>query len=201
MTLKIKHTRPQVPDTERPVPRWATRLAYALPLLLLPSCLWRLPFAVHFEMGQVQELGMPPYWVSIPYVVVLSVLSEVTAILAIGLVRGWGEVAPAWIPVIGGKRVRPLAAVVPAAVGGLILTALFTSVPIGERRRLTLFGVTETVEYSNSAWQALATVCVSPTAVWGPAIIALTIAYYRRRRPGATPTGEREGARPQRAGV
>ncbi|MFD0415791.1 hypothetical protein [Streptomyces sp. NPDC127108] len=195
MAPKIFHTPPPAPDTERPVPRWATRLAYALPLILLPSCLWRLPFALHFEMGQVQELGMPSYWVSVPYVLALSVLTEVVAILAIGLVRGWGEVAPAWIPVIGGRRVRPLAAVVPAVVGGLILTVLFTSVPIGGRRRLTLFGVTETVEYSNSAWHALATVCVSPTAVWGPAIIALAVAYYRRRRPGATPAGEREGAR------
>lgn len=185
MAPKIFHTAPPVSDTERPVPRWAMRLAYALPLLLLPSCLWRLPFAVHFEMGQVQEQGMPSYWVSVPYVLTLSVLTEVTAILAIGLVRGWGEVAPDWIPVIGGRRVRPLAAVVPAVVGGLILSALFTDVPIGGRRRLTVFGVVETVEYSNSAWHTLAQVCVAPTAVWGPIVIALAIAYYRRRRGGA----------------
>ncbi|WP_158688327.1 hypothetical protein [Streptomyces baarnensis] len=56
MTLKILHRPPYVDDTERPVPRWAMRLAYALPLLLLPA---------------------------------------------------------AWIPLIGGRRVRPMAAVVP----------------------------------------------------------------------------------------
>jgi hypothetical protein len=45
------HTAPADSDTERPVPRWVLRLAYVMPLLLLPSCLWRLPFAFHFEMG------------------------------------------------------------------------------------------------------------------------------------------------------
>ncbi|MEU9609028.1 hypothetical protein [Streptomyces sp. NPDC048057] len=181
MALKLFHTPPVVSDTERPVPRWALRLAYALPLLLLPSCLWRLPFAVHFEMGQVQDFGNPPLWVSIPYVLALSVLTEVVAVLTIGLVRGWGEVAPSWIPLIGGKRVRPLAAVVPAVLGGLLLTVLFTSVPIGGNRRLTAYGVVEAVEYSNWAWDALATVALSPLTFWGPIVIALSIAYYRRR--------------------
>ncbi|MGA5046991.1 hypothetical protein [Streptomyces arboris] len=185
MTLKILHRPPSVGDTERPVPRWATRLAYALPLLLLPACLWRLPFAVHFTMGQeAQEGGLPAVWVSIPYVLGLSVLTESVAILTIGLVRGWGEVAPAWIPVIGGRRVRPMAAVVPAALGGLILTFLFTAVPLGGGRHLTLYGVIDSVGYSNGAWNALATVCVTPLAAWGPITIALAIAYYRRRTRG-----------------
>ncbi|MFD7383952.1 hypothetical protein [Streptomyces anulatus] len=181
MTLKIFHRPPSVDDTERPVPRWAMRLAYALPLLLLPSCLWRLPFALHFEMGQVQDGGMPAYWLSVPYVLGLSVLTEVIAILTIGLVRGWGEAVPAWIPVIGGRRVRPMAAVVPAVLGGLILTALFTAVPVGGDRHLTLFGVVDSVAYVNGAWKALATVCVTPIAAWGPITVALAIAYHRRR--------------------
>ncbi|WP_217222485.1 hypothetical protein [Streptomyces anulatus] len=181
MTLKILHRAPSVSDTERPVPRWAMRLAYALPLLLLPSCLWRLPFALHFEMGQVQDGGLPAYWLSIPYVLGLSVLTEVVAILTIGLVRGWGEVAPAWIPVIGGRRVRPMAAVVPAVLGGMILTFLFTAVPLGEDRDLTLYGVVDSVGYSNGAWNALAMVVGTPLAAWGPLTIVLAVAYYRRR--------------------
>ncbi|AZM56900.1 hypothetical protein DMA15_33585 [Streptomyces sp. WAC 01529] len=181
MKLKIFHTPPTAGDTEQPVPRWAMRLAYALPLLLLPSCLWRLPFALHFDMGQIQDLGMPPYWVTIPYVLGLSVLSEVTAILTIGLVRGWGEVAPTWIPIIGGRRIRPMAAAAPAILGGLILTLLFTDVPLGDGRRLTLYGIAHTVGYTSDAWQALATVCVAPLTAWGPITIALALAYYRRR--------------------
>ena len=181
MAIKLLHRPPTVGDTERPVPRWAMRLAYVLPLLLLPSCLWRLPFAVHFTMGQVYQGGMPPYWVSIPYVLTLSVLTEVTALLAIGLVRGWGEVAPSWIPVIGGRPVRPLAAFIPAVVGGLILTVLFTDIPTSGRRSLTAYGVVEWIGYTNGAWELLARVCASPLSLWGPSIIVLAIAYYRRR--------------------
>ncbi|MFH9733895.1 hypothetical protein [Streptomyces sp. NPDC017260] len=181
MPLKLLHRPPPVSDTERPVPRWAMRLAYALPLLLLPSCLWRLPFALHFDMGQVQEAGMPGYWVGVPYILGLSALSEGIAFLTIGLVRGWGEVAPGWIPIIGGKRVRPVAAFGPAALGGLILTLLFTTVPIGEGRELAFYGIIDTAEYSNAAWEMLATVCVTPLAAWGPITLILAIAYYRRR--------------------
>ncbi|MYX02714.1 MULTISPECIES: hypothetical protein [unclassified Streptomyces] len=212
MTPKLFHRPPLSGDTERPVPRWATRLAHALPLLLLPACLWRLPFAVHFEMGQVQTGGMPAYWLSVPYVLGLSVLTEVIAILTVGLVRGWGEVAPAWIPLIGGRRVRPLAAFVPAVLGGLILTVLFTAVPLGDDRSLTLYGVVDNVGYSSDAWELLATVCVAPIAAWGPVTIALAIAYYRRRtaRPantavchGTSPTADPPGAqrRPRAEGV
>ncbi|MER7697576.1 hypothetical protein [Streptomyces sp. NPDC096095] len=182
MTLKILHRPPSVGDTERPVPRWAMCLAYVLPLLLLPACLWRLPFALHFTMGQeAQEGSLPALWLSIPYVLGLSVLTEVVAILTIGLVRGWGEVAPAWIPVIGGRRVRPMAAVVPAVLGGLILTFLFTAVPLGDDRDLTLYGVVDSIGYANDAWQALASVCGTLLAAWGPITVALAIAYYRRR--------------------
>ncbi|MFI1680909.1 hypothetical protein [Streptomyces sp. NPDC020607] len=41
-----------------------------------------------------------------------------------GLVREWGEVVPAWVPVLGGRRVRPLAAVVPALLGAAALFGL-----------------------------------------------------------------------------
>ncbi|MFI0875704.1 hypothetical protein ACH4TM_15020 [Streptomyces parvus] len=208
MTPKILHRPPSVDDTERPVPRWAMRLAHALPLLLLPACLWRLPFAVHFTMGQeAQEGSLPAVWLSIPYVLGLSVLTEAIAILTIGLVRGWGEVAPAWIPLIGGRRVRPLAAFVPAVLGGLILTVLFTAVPLGDDRSLTLYGVVDNVGYSSDAWELLATVCVAPIAAWGPITIALAIAYYRRRtaRPantavchGTSPTADPPGAQRRR---
>ncbi|MFE6613462.1 hypothetical protein [Amycolatopsis sp. NPDC057786] len=180
--MKILHLPPAVSDTERPVPRWAMRLAYALPWLLLPSCLWRLPFIFHFEMGQIHDRGMPPLWLGIPYILALSVLSEVIALLAIGLVRGWGEVAPRWIPFIGGKPVRPLAAVVPAVVGGLILTVLFTSIPLGDGRQLTAYGVVESIAYVSEGWETLATICVTPLALWGPITIVLGLAYHRRRK-------------------
>ncbi|MFI7287608.1 hypothetical protein ACIBRY_13325 [Streptomyces anulatus] len=62
-----------------------------------------------------------------------------------------------------------------------ILTLLFTAVPIGGGHHLGLFGVIDSIEYTNGAWKALATVCVTPIAAWGPITLVLAVAYYRRR--------------------
>ncbi|MDA0564479.1 hypothetical protein LG943_09085 [Streptomonospora sp. S1-112] len=183
----ISHTPPDSADTERPVPRWVLRLAYTMPLLLLPSCLWRLPFAFHFDMGQQHEATLPALWVSIPYVLGLSLVTELVAFLCLGLVRRWGEVVPVWLPVIGGRRVPPLAAAVPAVLGGLALTVLFCSVPIGGGQSLSLLGVSQDITYDNGWWRALARVCTAPLRVWGPVVLVLAGAYYLRRRSGPMP--------------
>ena len=181
MNLATFHTSPVRADTEAPVPAWATRAAYLLPLLLLPACLWRLPFAFGFEMGTAQETDAP-LWLSIPYVVGLSALTEASTLLTIGLVRGWGERIPARIPVIGGRPVRPMAVVVPGAVCGGLLTLVSVQMVLG------WFGVVDRVGYESSGWRALATVCITPMGLWGPIVLALTGAYYVRRcrpaRPG-----------------
>ncbi|MFC5833418.1 hypothetical protein [Nonomuraea insulae] len=177
MAIKLLHTAPAVSDTEQPVPRWALRAAYVLPWLLLPSCLWRLPFAFHFDMGQLNDAPVAPLWITVPYVFGLSVLTELAALLSIGLVRGWGEVAPGWLPLIGGRRVRPMAAVVPAAIGGSIMTAVSIWMV------LAWVGVFDRVTYENGWWQALAMVCVTPIALWGPIVLALAYAYRVRRAP------------------
>ncbi|MFI7329588.1 hypothetical protein ACIBQ3_33740 [Streptomyces rubiginosohelvolus] len=61
---------------------------------------------------------------------------------------------------------------------------------------LTLYGVVDTVAYTNDAWSALATVCVTPVAAWGPITIALAIAYYRRRTARSPNTAVRHGTSP-----
>ena len=56
--LRMVHpTAPAIGETDRPVPRWIGRLACAMPLLLLPSSLWRLPFAFHFDMGSSRRVA------------------------------------------------------------------------------------------------------------------------------------------------
>ncbi|MBB5774673.1 hypothetical protein [Nonomuraea jabiensis] len=177
MAIKLLHAAPATSDTEQPVPRWALRVAYALPWLLLPSCLWRLPFAFHFDMGQLNDAPVSPLWITIPYVFGLSVITELVALFSIGLVRGWGEVVPNWIPVIGGRRVPAMAAVVPAVIGGLLLSAISVWMV------LAWVGVFDRTEYENGWWQALAMVCITPIALWGPIVLALAYAYHRRRHP------------------
>ncbi len=67
---------------------------------------------------------MPPAAWNASYVIGLSILTESLGLLCFGLVRWWGEVVPEWIPRLGGRRIPPLAVIVPAALGALTLTAL-----------------------------------------------------------------------------
>ncbi|WP_030463970.1 hypothetical protein [Kitasatospora sp. NRRL B-11411] len=163
-------------DTERPVPVWALRLAKALPFIVLPHCLWRLPFAVNFTMGQVDPHHPPMPWWAPGYVVGLSVLTETLCVLSTGLVASWGELVPRWIPFLGGRRVPRLAVVVPAVLGGFALVAMFDLYP------LAWVGILPEVGYSNGWWRFLAWVCITPAMLWGPIVLALAWSYDRRRR-------------------
>ncbi|MFI0350414.1 hypothetical protein [Actinomadura sp. 9N407] len=89
--------------------------------------------------------------------------------------RGWGEIVPPRVPIIGGKRIRPAAVIVPAALGGLVMTA------VSVMMALTWTGATDGIAYENPWWEMLAKVCISPISLWGPMTLALTYAYYARR--------------------
>ena len=109
-------------STAQPVPRWANIAAHLTVLTTLPSGLWRIPIALGFSMGMLDD-GRPIHmhgWESV-YVVGLSVVAEGAALLTLGLVRPWGERVPGWFPVIRGRRIPPMAVVVPAALGVLAL--------------------------------------------------------------------------------
>jgi hypothetical protein len=162
--------------TERPVARWAYLLAHAIPLMTLPSGLWRFGLVGGSSMGILVD-GQPAYLVGIgekAYVVFLSLFSEAVALIAFGLVKRWGEVAPRWIPFIGGRRVNPYAAIVPATLGGLGLIAIWT---FGFRDAFT----DHFIPFSSAAWKTLMIACYAPLQLWGPALLVLTWAYYRRR--------------------
>ncbi|MGW0660990.1 hypothetical protein [Streptodolium elevatio] len=163
--------------TERPVPRWAEGVAHLIPLVLLPQCLWRLPFAFGFEMGSAEEGGMPALWISIPYVFALSIITEALALLSFGLVRDWGETAPRWLPFVGGKRIRPGAAIAAATLGALGVMAFWSPFVFA------WFGIGENADYTNAGWQVLAYACITPGLLWGPMLLALTCAYWVRHRP------------------
>jgi hypothetical protein len=96
-------------EPQRPAPRWAKDLAHVIPLLVLPSGIWRLAVAFGFPMGMLTaagELDVMRGWPAV-YVAVVSVLTEVVALTAFGLVRPIGEEVPRWLPFFGGRAVRP----------------------------------------------------------------------------------------------
>ncbi|WP_190023888.1 hypothetical protein [Streptomyces hiroshimensis] len=155
------------------VPRWAVLAAHAVPLVTLPSGLWRIALVAGLPVAEYEgHLGLGEAL----YVLSLTVVSESLALLTLGLVRSWGEVVPRWIPLLGGRRVRPLAAVVPALLGATALAGLavwFLCAPYVNPQQ----GIWQ----GTPAQDALLAACYVPLLAWPPLLTAVTIAYYRRR--------------------
>ncbi|MFD0661346.1 hypothetical protein [Thermocatellispora tengchongensis] len=81
-----------------------------MPLLVLPSSLWRIGLAMGLPLGYTEQglrdiIGTT-MWGPL-YLVALAALTEGAALLTLGLVRPWGEVVPRWIPLLGGRTIRP----------------------------------------------------------------------------------------------
>jgi hypothetical protein len=157
-------------------PRWAVVAAHATLLTVLPSGIWRIFAGLGFDLGFSDEFWGPhmPGWGTV-YVIALSVVAEGLAFLTLGLVRPWGERVPSWIPLLGGRPVRPWAAIVPATLGGLVLTFFFTHLPF------VFFTNAPDGEEAHGWWAVLMAVCYLPLVAWGPLLLAVTYAYYRRR--------------------
>ncbi|MER7547479.1 hypothetical protein [Actinomadura sp.] len=163
--------------TARPVPRWAYWVAHAIPLTVLPSGLWRIALGLGVPVGfaESSELADFPHPIGTPYVFALSIVAESFALLALGLVRPWGEVFPHWFPRVGGRRVP-----VPFAVGAASLGAA----------AVTLIGVTGASGWNDAMADsesphgfagAVMTLAYAPFLAWGPLLAILTVHYWRRR--------------------
>ncbi|TDC85103.1 hypothetical protein [Actinomadura sp. 7K507] len=155
--------------------RWARWAAYGVPLAILPSTLYR--FTLVPDDATIGEKI---------YIPGLSIVSFAFALLAVGLVRPWGETVPDWVPFAGGRTLAVRTVVVPAAVVSAALTLAFTygllnhffgfvepgaaPVLIGEERPddVTDLGVAGGAAYL-------------PVVAWGPLLAVATYAYHRRR--------------------
>lgn len=155
-------------------PRWAVWAAHLTPLVVLPSGLWRIALLLGYPSGYT-EAGFAPFetFGAKVWMLTLCVVSELVAFLTIGLVRPWGEVVPRWIPLIGGRAVRPLAAVVPAALGSVALTLLWSTFP---------WWWTHPHEDMTPTGNLVVGILYQPLVLWGPLTAAVTVSYYRRHR-------------------
>ncbi|MEV6209312.1 hypothetical protein [Kitasatospora sp. NPDC051914] len=172
-----------------PAPHWAQLAAKAAVWTTVPSGLWRVCFGLGATMGFTGELlaelhRVVPGWGTV-YMLSLSIGAELLAFLTLGLVRPWGRTAPRWMPLIGGRRVHPLAAVVPAALGALTLTTVGTF-------GLIVWSSPENMgspEAPHGFAGLVMTLCYLPLVAWGPLLGAVTIDYARRtlRRPTHIP--------------
>ncbi|MEZ0096297.1 hypothetical protein ABH925_007504, partial [Streptacidiphilus sp. EB129] len=117
--------------------------------------------------------------------VLLSILSELLAFTAIGLISSWGETFPRWIPVLGGRKVPATAAIATAGGGAVILTVLWTSVAVSVALGHTLRGgpLPKANPLATHDWHAVVlAITYAPLLLWGPLLGAVTIAYWQRRR-------------------
>ncbi|GAA3371934.1 hypothetical protein GCM10020367_24740 [Streptomyces sannanensis] len=163
------------------VPRWAVLAAHAVPLITLPSGLWRLALVAGLPVLELPTEGGTIGVGESLYIVSLSLVSEALALLTLGLVRPWGETVPRWIPLLGGRRIPPLAAVIPALTGAAGLLGL-----VGWFTYAQYAGLGDGLTGS-PAQKALLTVCYVPLLAWAPLLIAVTVAYHRRRAGAPAP--------------
>ncbi|MGW8599299.1 hypothetical protein ACWGLB_10225 [Streptomyces sp. NPDC055893] len=170
------------------VPRWAVLAAHAVPLVTLPSGLWRLALVAGFPV--TRDAGWRSMGVGESvYVVSLSVVSELLAFLTLGLVRSWGEVFPRWTPFLGGRRVNPAAATGAALAGAAGLCA------IAAWGAYAAYADLGPDIPSTPAQDVLLAVCYAPLLAWPVLLAAVAVAYHRRPRDGgrgATGDGSRQ---------
>ncbi|MFD8564455.1 hypothetical protein ACFV1N_44925 [Streptosporangium canum] len=78
---------------------------------------------------------------------------------------------------VGGRSVPPYLAIVPAAIGGLVLTAVLIAWV------LTTFEIAGFARdrFDNLWWGVLAVSTSGLFALCGPMVLAMTYTYYRRR--------------------
>jgi hypothetical protein len=174
---------PRAEPRRRPA-RWAAVAAHLAPLVTLPSGLWRLGLVLGASMGVVVD-GEPMTvsgWEH-AYVIGLVVVSELTALLTVGLVRPWGERAPAWMPLIGGRRVpaAPVAGV--ALLGSLALMYIWGGAAVAYADGRLADG------FLSSGWEALFLAAYAPLLLWGPLVAAVTFDFWRRRPAHDTHSG------------
>ncbi|MFJ9691251.1 hypothetical protein [Kitasatospora sp. NPDC101183] len=171
-------TPPAAAPAVPPPPRWAVWAAHAAALTTVPSGLWRIALGFGLPVGYGESVLREQF--DIPgtgtvYVIALSLVSEALALLTLGLVRPWGEVVPRWIPLLGGRQVRPLAAVVPAALGAVALTWLW-----GAGGGVLSWWSIEHHPAYDGPWLDIIGVCYLPLLLWGPLLGLVTVSYYLR---------------------
>ncbi|MFE6778358.1 hypothetical protein [Streptomyces sp. NPDC057702] len=164
------------------VPGSVRLAAHAAALTLVPSGLWRVGVALGMDSGFSEGPlgpGRFPSGVSL-YLIGLSLCAEVLGLLTLGLVHRWGEEVPRWVPLLGGRRIPVLVAVVPAATGAALVTYITVAGAL-EWNGPQAMGAPESPD-GGHYW--LMTLCYLPLLAWGPLLALVTVAYYRRRRRG-----------------
>lgn len=112
-------------------------------------------------------------WGGRSYLVALSVLTELAALLTLGLVQPWGEVVPRWVPHLGGRCIPPRPVVLIAFVGAAILLVPCTTF---------LFWWNYDHSDMTPAGANMVGLLYLPLVAWAPLLAAVTVSYAKRHR-------------------
>ncbi|MFJ3923449.1 hypothetical protein [Streptomyces sp. NPDC090022] len=161
-----------------PPARWAVRAAWAAPLGVLPSSVWRVTVA--FTDGHNPT--------EIAYMAVLSCVTVALALLTVGLVQSWGETFPRWIPGAAGRPVPARVVTRIARAGGVLLVLITLYGALNN-----IFGfvergpqlIHEDREYEQPA--AWVTYLYLPAVAWGFLVLLVAGDYARRTTPSTDP--------------
>lgn len=169
--------------------RWGKWLTIIAALAPIPYALTRFSWAAGIPLG-VDAQFLKEFSNANPMAHVVELvfgsLCIIGGILTLGLIQKWGETFPRWFPVIGGKNVPIMLAVIPASIVSITVTAagfVFTSGVLAEALQLTPMKNC----LNSQGWGAM-----GPMIFWVPWGVALglaAIAYYYRRRGECTHCG------------
>ena len=167
--------------TDRAVPgtpRWAVVAAGAAVASVVPSSVWRIAVGLGVPLGwtdeQLRSQDIPGGGTA--YVIGLSLVSVAAASLTLGLVRPWGERVPARVPVLGGRRIPTLAVTTLAVAGAVMVLGICA---------LSVVNWDSVSGFRGRTWSPgglLMIACYAPALLWGPLLLAVTWAYWVRRR-------------------
>lgn len=152
--------------------RWAVLVAVVPPLLYAVD---RWAWAAGVPLGISQDFLDDMHRTGLVWVGFgLGTFAFFGAVLTLGLVQRWGEVFPRWILGLGGKRVPPLLAEIPATLVAIFVMS--AAVPIVESgARIARNGGEDSLGWLQS-------LILGSFPIWAIALGAATLAYHLRRR-------------------
>ncbi|WP_157519692.1 hypothetical protein [Herbidospora daliensis] len=112
------------------------------------------------------------------YLGVLSLLALLGGVLSLGLISRWGLVYPAWVPVLGGRRVHPWVPLTPAVLGSLVLVGYSLTLPFRIPRAVAEASPADPFTLTG------AFVGLPLFLAWTVALPLAGWSYYRRTRAG-----------------
>jgi hypothetical protein len=156
----------------------AVAIAVAVPLLYgVTRWAWAIGIPLGVDAGQLRQVHADGFPIAPAG---LGTMAFVAAGLTLGLVQPWGETFPRWLPRVGGRRVPPPMAVVPATLVAILVIAtglVFVRFTLADLDQLLLV----------EGWAIYGPGLLWPA--WGAALGFSAVAYHYRRRGRCTTCG------------